>query len=60
MQKIKEDLYDSLPIGKTMTFLVIILIKSGFNKDENNYYYNIFLEKLSDELSKKNRFLYKI
>ena len=26
---------------------VIILIKSVFNKDKNNYYYNIFLEKAS-------------
>ena len=29
-----------------MTFqIVIILIKSVVNKNENNYYYNIFLEK---------------
>ena len=32
---------------------VIILIKSVFNKDKNNYYYNIFLEKASHELPKK-------
>ena len=31
---------------------VIILIKSVFNKDKNNYYYNIFLEKASYELTK--------
>ena len=44
--KIKVDSYDSLPLGKTMTFHdFIILIKSVFNKDKNNYYYNIFLEK---------------
>ena len=33
---------------KTLTFNnVIILIKSVFSKDKNNYYYNIFLEKCS-------------
>ena len=31
---------------------VIILIKSVLNKDKNNYYYNIFLEKASYELPK--------
>ena len=37
-----------------MTFHnVIILIKSVFNKDKNNYYFNIFLEKDSYELPKK-------
>ena len=37
-----------------MTFHdVIILIKSVFHKDKNNYYYNIFLEKDSYELSKE-------
>ena len=44
--KIKVDTYDSLPLEKTMTFHnVIILIKLVLNKDKNNYYYNIFLEK---------------
>ena len=43
-----------------MTFHdVIILIKSAFNKDKNNYYYIIFFEKGSDELL-KNKFFYKI
>ena len=43
-----------------MTFHnLIILIKSVFNKDKNNYYCNIFLEKASHELS-QNKFLYKI
>ena len=51
--KIKVDLYDSLHLEKAMTFHdVIILIKSVLNKDKN-YYYNIFLEKASDELPKK-------
>ena len=36
---------------------VIILIKSVFNKDKNNYYYNIFLEKASYELPKKQVFV---
>ena len=58
--KIKINSYDSLPLEKTMTFgNAIILNTSVFNKDKNNYYYNIFLEKASYELS-KNRFLYKI
>ena len=39
------DSYDSLPLEKTLTFHVMIFIKSVFNKDKNNYYYNIFLEK---------------
>ena len=33
---------------------VIIIIKSVWNKDVNNYYYNIFLEKTSYELPKNN------
>ena len=32
---------------------LILLIKSVFNKDKSNYYYNIFLEKASYELPKK-------
>ena len=44
--KNKVDSYESLPLGKTMTFHnVLTLIKSVFNKDKNYYYYNIFLEK---------------
>ena len=52
--KTKVDSFDSLPLEKTMTFCdLIILIKSDWNKDESNYYYNIFLEELSYELLKK-------
>ena len=52
--KIKIDLYDSLPLEKTVTFYnVIILIKSVFKKDKNNYNYNIFLEKVLYKLAKK-------
>ena len=44
--KIKLDSYHSLPLAKPITFRnVIIIIMSVWNKDENNYYYNIFLEK---------------
>ena len=52
--KIKVDSYDSLPIEKRMTLHnVIILIKSVLNRNKNNYYYKIFLEKCSFLLAKK-------
>ena len=42
----ESELIQVIPIEKTLTFHnVIVLIKSVFNKNENNYYYNIFLEK---------------
>ena len=51
--KFKVDSCDSLPLEKTITFHnVIILVKSVFNKDKINCYYNIFLEKASNELPK--------
>ena len=38
--RIKVDSYDSLSLRKALTFYnVLILIKSVFNKDKNNYYY---------------------
>ena len=41
----RSDSYNSLLIEKVLTFhYVIILINSVVNKNENNYYYNIFLE----------------
>ena len=44
---------DSLSLEKTMTLRnAVILLKSVWNKDEKTYYYNIFLEKSSYELSK--------
>ena len=44
--RIRIDAYNFLPIEKIMTFYnVIILIKSVVNKNKNEYYYNIFLEK---------------
>ena len=52
--KIKVFSYDSLFLEKRLTLHnVIILIKSLFNKDENNYY-GMFLEKDSYELPKNN------
>ena len=43
---IRIDSYNSLPIEKILTFHnVTILIKSVVNKNENEYYYNIVLEK---------------
>ena len=50
--KINIDSYNSLPLQKKLTLHVIILIKSNFNKDKNNYYHNIFLNKGSYELPK--------
>ena len=48
--KIKVALYDSLPLEKILTFNnFIIFINFVFNKEKNNYYYNIFLEKYSDK-----------
>ena len=39
-------LYDSLPVEKILAFHnAIIFIKSVVNKNKNNYYCNIFLEK---------------
>ena len=52
--KIEIDSYDSLPIEKRLTlYNVIIHIKSVLNKDENHYYYKIFLEKCSYQLARK-------
>ena len=46
LARTKNDSYISLPIERILTFHnVIILIKSVFNKNENHYCYNIFLEK---------------
>ena len=52
--KTEVDSCNFLPLEKTVTFHnVIILIKSVQNKDKNNYYHNISLEKVSYELPKK-------
>ena len=54
--KIKVDSYDSLPIPylkRSTLHSAIIHIKSVLNKDKNNCYYKIFLEKCSYQLAKK-------
>ena len=52
--KIKVDSYDSLPLEKRLILHNVIMhIKSVLNKDENHYYYKIFLEKCSYQLAKK-------
>ena len=54
-ERIKADSCDSLPN-------VMIRIKSVFNKNQNHYYYNIFLGEYSYQSSKTttiNKFLYK-
>ena len=44
--RIRINSYNYLPIDKILTIHnVIILTKSVVNKNENNCYYNIFLEK---------------
>ena len=57
MQKlIKVDSCDSITLEKAITFFNSIApIKSNFNK--NNHYYNISLEKASEELPKKKVFV---
>ena len=51
--KIKVDSFYSLPLEKTITFHNVIMLKSGFNKDKNNFYYNIFLQKSLYKLPEK-------
>ena len=41
-ERVRVDSYDSLPLKETLTVL---------KKDQNHYYYNIFLEKGSDQLT---------
>ena len=44
--KIRNDSFNSLPIEKILAFHnLIILITLVVNKNKNEYYYNIFLEK---------------
>ena len=40
-EKIKIDSDDDLPLIKTLTMLNVVIIKSAFNKNHNQYY-NIF------------------
>ena len=51
--KIKVDSYDFLSLEEALTLHnVLILIKSVFNKEKNNYWSIIFLEKGSYQLFK--------
>ena len=50
--KIRIDSYNSLPIEKILTFIVIIIIKSVVNKNKNNFYY-IFLGSYKDKSNTK-------
>ena len=53
--KIKVNSYYSVPLEKTLAFHnVIIHIKLLWNKDQNHYYYNTFLEKCSYQLAKNS------
>ena len=62
--KIKVISYDSLPLEKTLTLHDVTILKSVFNKDKTNYYYNTFLEiKVHMDYSKStiiNMFLHKL
>ena len=44
--------HDNLPQEKIFTLHVIILIRPVFNKDQNHYYYNIFLQRCFFQLAK--------
>ena len=52
--RIKFNSYDYLPLERTLTlYYVVIFIKSIFNKNQNHYHYNIFLEKCLYQLAEK-------
>ena len=52
--KVKVHSNDYLPLEETMTFHnLLIPITSVWNKDQNDYHYNMFLKKASHELPKK-------
>ena len=51
--KIEINSDDNMPLQTMTLHNEIILIKSVFNKDQNHYYYNIFLEKYSYQSAKK-------
>ena len=52
--RIKIDSFDILPLEKTLTLHnFIIFIKSVFNKNQNDYCYNIFLKKYLLQLAEK-------
>ena len=57
--KIRIDSLNSLHIQKLLNFRnVIIFIKSDFNKNKNDYYYDIFLNKGSNKDKSDTRYFY--
>ena len=51
--KVKIDSDDDLPLQKTLSMHnAVILIKSDFDKNHNQYYYNTFLETFLCQLAK--------
>ena len=54
MEKSKLISDDDLPLEETLTLHnVVILFRSVFNKNQNQYYYKTLLEKYSNELAKQ-------
>ena len=54
MEKSKLISDDDLPLEETLTLHnVVILFRSVFNKNQNQYYYKTFLEIYSNELAKQ-------
>ena len=52
--RIKIDSYNSLPLEKHLSpHNVIILIKSVLKQNQNHYYYDIFLERCSNQFTEK-------
>ena len=57
MKKVILQIVLIMILKKTLTFdSVIILIKSVVNKNKNEYYYNIFLEKGSNKDKSDTRY----
>ena len=55
--RIKIDSYDFLPVEKIFSFHnIIIFIKTVVNKNINNYYYNIFFEKVYMRINLRHNF----
>ena len=50
--KIKIDLDGDLPLEKALSLHNVIIIKSVFDKNHNQYFYKTFLEKCSYQLAK--------
>ena len=52
--RIKIDSDDGLPLEKILALHnAVIFVKSVFNKNQNQYYYDIFLEKCLYQVTKK-------